>query len=396
MMLLSSMLQRCARRRALAARTIITGPRFTPIVQQLPAMVPFIAPEEQERVRGRPFAVRLGANESTFGPSPKAVEAIQAAATESWKYGDPKSFELRTELAARHGCSMDNIVVGEGIDGLLSILAGLVVAPGDAVVSSHGTYPTLNFFVAGRGGVLHTVPYTPDGHVDLKALCAKAHEVDAKILYVVNPDNPSGTWRSAAAIEACLEDLPQGCLFVLDEAYVELCEAPPPHVAVDDLRALRLRTFSKGYGLAGARIGYAIASPGVIAQFCKLRNHFGVNKLAQAGALAALRDDAHLDRVRAGVRAGRARLEKIAAGQGLKCLPSATNFVSIDCGRDAGFARKVLAELAELDVFVRMPGAAPLDVCIRVAASTDPDIDVFEAAFAKALDIAKGRGADER
>ena len=170
---------------------IIVGPRFTKTVQALPSIVPFVAPEEMERVRGRPFEVRLGANELTFGPSPKAVAAMQAAAGDVWKYGDPKSFELRTALADRLGITPGHLVVGEGVDGLLSYTAQLLINEGDAVVTSRGTYPTLNYFVAGRGGVLHTVPYRSDRRQDLDGLLARAHEVkDATDAAVPSPPPP--------------------------------------------------------------------------------------------------------------------------------------------------------------------------------------------------------------
>lgn len=279
-------------------RGIISGPRFTSVVQGLPSIVPFVSPEEQERARGAKFAVRLGANESIFGPSPRAIEAMRDAAAGAWMYGDPKSHHLREALAALHGVEPTNLVVGEGIDGLLSYVAGLLVGPGDPVVTTLGTYPTFNYFVAGRGGVLHTVPYGADDRQDLGALAAKAAEVQAKVLYVVNPDNPSGTAHSAAAIEALVEGLPPGTLLVLDEAYSELAPAGfVPRVAADDLRVVRLRTFSKGYGLAGARIGYALGATEIVSAFDKIRNHFGIGRIGQAGALAALDDRPYLESV---------------------------------------------------------------------------------------------------
>ena len=255
-------------------RGIITGPRFTAVVQSLPSIVPFIAPEEIERSRGRPFSVRLGANELTFGPSPKAVASMAAAASTAWMYGDPKSHVLRNALADQHSVAPPNIVVGEGVDGLLSYITHLLIGPGDALVTTHGTYPTLNYFVAGRGGILHTVPYGADDRQDLDALLGKAAEVNAKILYIVNPDNPSGTWHTAASVEHVIERLPSGCLLVVDEAYHELGVEfdANARVAIDDLRVLRLRTFSKGYGLAGCRIGYALGALEIIAAFDKIRN----------------------------------------------------------------------------------------------------------------------------
>jgi len=377
----------------LARRGIITGPRFTPIVQALPSIVPFVAPEEIERSRGRRFAVRLGANELTFGPSEKAVRAMAEASSSAWMYGDPKSYELRAALADQHGVDPLNIVVGEGVDGLLAYTAHLLIAPGDALVTTRGTYPTLNYFVAGRGGHLHTVPYGDDDRQDLDALLAKAWEVDAKVLYLVNPDNPSGTWHPAERIEQLVEGLPPGCLLLVDEAYHELGVDfdANAHVAVDDLRVLRLRTFSKGYGLAGCRIGYALGAPEIISAFDKVRNHFGIGRVSQAGALAALQDQPHLHSLRGRVAHARATLGGIADEHGLAALPSATNFVTIDCGRDGAFARLILAELLERDIFVRMPGAAPLDRCIRVSCSDDTDLAVFRAALPAALEAAHSK-----
>jgi len=375
----------------LCRRSVITGPRFTPVVNSLPSIVPFVAPEEMERSRGRFFEVRLGANELTLGPSPKAVAAMQAAASGAWMYGDPKSHHLRNAIAAHHGVQPLNVVVGEGVDGLLNIVAGLLIGVGDAVVASAGTYPTFNYFVAGRGGVVHTVPYGADDRHSLAALVAKAAEVDAKALYLVNPDNPSGTWHTAESIEMVVEMLPPACVLVLDEAYYELSTEGLPAVAVDDLRVVRLRTFSKAYGLAGMRVGYALGAPEIISAFDKIRNHFGIGRIAQAGALAALEDQEHLEEVRTRVKAARARLSSIASSHGMVPLPSATNFVTMDCGGDASLAKAVLAELLERDVFARMPGLAPLDRCIRVSCGTDQELDVFERELPLALGAARRR-----
>ena len=375
-----------------AQRSIITGPRFTPIVTRLPSIVPFVAPEEIERSRGRPWAVRLGANELNCGPSPKAVAAMQSAAADSWMYGDPKSHELRAALAAHHGVQPLNIVVGEGVDGLLNNVAHLLIGEGDSVVMSNGTYPTFGYFVAGRGGTVHTVPYGADDRHHLPSLIAKAAEVDAKAIYLVNPDNPSGTQHSAERIEMLVEMLPPSCVLIVDEAYFEL-GGEAPQAAVDDLRVVRLRTFSKAYGLAGLRIGYAMGAPEIISSFDKIRNHFGVSRVAQAAALAALGDHAYLAEVQERVRAARQRLLAICGKYDLMPLPSSTNFVTIDCGRDSTFAKVVLTELHERDVFVRMPGAAPLDRCIRVSCGMDAELDAFEKALPAALEAARRRSS---
>ncbi len=315
---------------------------------------------------------------------------MQDAVADVWMYGDPESYDLRAALAAFHGTTMQNIIVGEGIDGLLGYLARLMIEPGDCVVTSDGAYPTFNYHVAGFGGILHKVPYRDD-HEDLAALIARAHEVDAKLIYFANPDNPMGTWHSGADLRAALDSLPDGCLLVLDEAYVECApEGVAAQIDPDDPRVITMRTFSKGYGMAGARVGYAIGAPDLIRSFDKIRNHFGMNRISQTGALAALADQRWLAHVTAEIETARARIGTIAADNGLKTLPSATNFVTIDCGADGGFAKAVLDGLIAQDIFVRMPFAAPQNRCIRISCGRKADLDLFATALPKALEHARG------
>jgi histidinol-phosphate aminotransferase len=369
---------------------IMTDPRLTPLAALLPATVPFVGPETQERARARRFRARLGASESAFGPSPHAIAAMQAAAAEVWMYGDPEIHDLRIAIAAHHGLAPAHVAVGEGIDGLLGLLVRLIIAPGDAVVTSDGAYPTFNFHVAGFGGVLHRVPYSGD-HEDPQALLDHAGEVRAKAIYLANPDNPMGSHHAAEVIEAMVAALPPTTFLILDEAYVDL--APPgtaPRITAEDPRVIRLRTFSKAYGLAGLRVGYALGPAPLIAAFDKVRNHFGVGRIAQAGALAALQDHRWLAHVRGEVARARDSLGEIARANGLHPLPSATNFVTIDCGQDGSFARRVLTALTARDVFVRMPSVAPLDRCIRVSAGTPADLAAFAEALPDALSEARG------
>ncbi|MDX1784733.1 MAG: pyridoxal phosphate-dependent aminotransferase [Roseovarius sp.] len=366
----------------------MTYPRYTDLIQSLPASVPFVGPEELERARGAPFAARLGANENVFGPSPRAIDAMRDALEGIWKYGDSTSFDLKQALAAHLNAAPENIVIGEGIDGLLGYLVRLLIGPGDAVVTSDGAYPTFNYHVEGYGGVLHKLPYRDD-HEDPEALFAKAAEVNAKLIYLANPDNPMGTWHKGETILRALEKLPEGSLLLLDEAYVEFApHGTAPQIAPDDPRVIRMRTFSKAYGMAGARIGYAFGAPDLIRNFDKIRNHFGLNRAAQAGALAAFQDTDWLAHVIGQVDAARSQLAEIAMENGLASLPSATNFVAIDCGADGDFARKVLASLTAQGLFVRMPFVAPQDRCIRVSCSTDAELEIFRTALPKALEQA--------
>ncbi len=366
----------------------MTAP-LTPLVAGLPATVPFVGPEAQERDRGRPFKARIGANESVFGPSPLAIEAMQRAAPEIWMYGDPDNHDLRQALAAHHRVPPDSIVIGEGIDGLLGYTVRLFVEPGQKVVTSAGAYPTFNYHVAGFGGELVTVPYRHDAE-DPEALAGAARDSGARLVYIANPDNPMGTWHGAERISRLIEAMPAGCLLCLDEAYIEFApESAAPDWDTSDPRVIRFRTFSKAYGMAGLRIGYAIAAPETAAAFNRVRNHFGVSRMAQAAALAALGDEAHLASVQAGVAAARIRIGEIAASSRLACLPSATNFVAVDCGADGDFARLVLARLLARDIFVRMPGIAPQDRCIRISAGRGRELDLLAAALPAALEAAR-------
>ncbi len=365
------------------------GPRYTPLLDSLPATVPFVGPEAQERATGRPFAARLGANENGFGPSPRAVAAMAQAASEVWMYGDPENHDLRAALAAQHGCAPDQVVVGEGIDGLFGYLVRMIVGPGDAVVTSDGAYPTFNFHVAGFGGVLHKVPYAGDAE-DPEALVARAAEVGARLIYFANPDNPMGSWHGAATVRRMVEAVPEGSLLVLDEAYVELApEGTAPVIDPEDPRVIRFRTFSKAYGMAGARVGYAIGPRDLIARFERIRNHFGMSRISIAGALAALHDAGWLAHIRAEVAASRAEIARIGADHGLRALPSATNFVTLDCGGDGALARRIVTELAARGVFIRMPFVAPHNRCIRVSCGPPAAIRAFASALPEALNTAR-------
>ena len=363
----------------------MSTPRYTPVVRDLPALVPFVGPEALTRVRGRRFRARLGANESLFGPSPHAIRAMQQAATESWKYADPESYELRAAIARLHGVTPASVVIGEGIDGLLGLTVRMVVEPGSTVVTSEGAYPTFNFHVAAQGGRLVKVPYRSDRE-DLEALLDAARRESARILYVSNPDNPMGSWWRAADITRLVERLPDGTLLILDEAYCDTAPADAvPPIDVTDRRVLRYRTFSKAYGLAGARIGYCLGDAGVIAVFDKLRNHYGINLAGQMGALAAVEDQDYLRQAVAHIARARERIAGIATANGLTPLPSATNFVAIDCRQDGAHAKRVLDGLLARDVFARMPGVAPLNRCIRVSCGREEELALLEAALPAAV-----------
>ena len=368
----------------------MSRPHETPLAARLPATVPFVGPEALERSRDRAFRARIGANESVFGPSPRVIEAIREAAPDAWMYGDPENHDLRHALADHHGVAPDEVVVGEGIDGLLGYVVRLYAGPGDQVVTSDGAYPTFNYHVAGFGASLNKVPYRDDKE-DPEGLLKAVSETGAKLVYLANPDNPMGSWHTAGVIDDMIADLPEGCLLVLDEAYAEFApDGTMPLIDTSNPQVIRMRTFSKAHGLAGMRVGYAIGERGVIRSFEKVRNHFGTSRLGQVAALTALGDVALLEQVKAEVTRSRDVIAEIARDNGLTSLPSATNFVTVDCGRDADFAGAVLRALVERDVFVRMPFASPGNRCIRISCGRPADLDILAAVLPKALAGAGG------
>ncbi|MGI9484221.1 MAG: pyridoxal phosphate-dependent aminotransferase [Hyphomicrobiales bacterium] len=363
--------------------------KFTPLVKRLPTTVPFVGPEAQERAMGRLFRARIGANENVFGPSPKAVAAMQKAAGEVWMYGDPENHDLKQAIAAHHNIKTENVVVGEGIDALLGYTVRMYMEEGGITVTSLGAYPTFNYHVTGHGGELVMVPYVGDFE-DRVALLEAARKHHVRMIYLANPDNPMGTYWKGSQVQEMIDALPEESVLVLDEAYIEFApdDAAPP-LDVSNPNVLRYRTFSKAYAMAGARVGYAIGEENVIKSFDKVRDHFGLNRVAQAGALAALKDQEWLSNVVENVSAACARIAKIAEANGLEALPTAANFVAIDCGADGDFARKVYQALTDDAIFVRMPAVAPQDRCVRISAGSVQDLDCFEAAFPKALATAK-------
>ncbi|MGB3416855.1 MAG: pyridoxal phosphate-dependent aminotransferase [Mesorhizobium sp.] len=364
-------------------------PALTAVVDALPATVPFVGPEAQQRASGRAFRARMGANESSFGPSPRVTRRMQEVAGDMWMYCDPDNYDLKQAAAAHHGVSPHNIVVGEGIDGLLGLLARMYVDVGTPVVTSLGAYPTFNFHIASVGGRLIEVPYENDRE-SLDGLLAAVRRENAPLVYLSNPDNPMGSWWEAGEILRFIAALPETTMLVLDEAYGELGPASAlPPIDVERVNVIRMRTFSKAYGLAGIRCGYAVGEKQMIADFEKIRNHYGVSRMAQIAGVEAITDQPWLREVVARVDAGRRRIARIAEENGLKPLPSATNFVTIDCGSDGAFALKVLKEMLARDVFIRKPMAPGLDRCIRVSVGLDHELDIFAQELPVALAAAR-------
>jgi histidinol-phosphate aminotransferase len=363
----------------------LSRPALAPIVAALPETTPFVGPEAIMRRDGIPTRARIGANENPFGPAPSVLAAMQAAARESWHYGDPENHDLREAIARSLGIPPCNVMPGEGVDAILGMAVRLYAAPGSTVVTSLGGYPTFNYHLAGCGVHMHTVPYVQTRE-DIDELARAAQQTQAAMVYLANPDNPMGSWWDAASVERFIKAVPDSTMIILDEAYGEFApEGTLPPIDLQRPNLLRMRTFSKAYGLAGARVGYVFGEAESVSAFNRIRNHFGISNIAQAGAIAALADQAHLQASLLAVRESLADTAAIAQRHGLAPLPTATNFVAIDCKRDAAYAQAILQGLAKHGVFVRKPAAPGLDHCIRVSAGTEADRRLLDDALGQVL-----------
>ena len=361
-------------------------PSYTNIIKKLSADVPFVGPETQERKLGKKFKSRLGANESVFGPSESVINEMKTCIeNDIWKYGDPENFDLKVALSKKIKVSNKNIIIGEGIDALLGYLVRLVVNTNTKVITSLGAYPTFNYHINASGGQLIFVPYRND-HENLDALLEAVKKNNAKLVYLANPDNPMGTALEGKKIYDFINNLPEDCLLCLDEAYSDFAPIRYiPEIDINNEKVIRFRTFSKAYGLAGVRIGYAFGEENLIRNFDKIRNHFGVNRVAQCGALAALNDKKYLSNILKSVELAKSKIYKISEINDLTYIKSYTNFVSIDCGKNSEYAKKVMENLINLGVFLRMPSVAPLNRCIRLTVGNDLDLDYFAASLKLAL-----------
>jgi histidinol-phosphate aminotransferase len=354
--------------------------RPAPAIDAIPATTPFVGPEQLMRECGLRELVRLGANESPFGPSPKALAAMRDQLERLGWYGDPESLDLRDALARKHACDPEQVLVGSGIDDVMGLAVRAFVPPGGLVVTTRGTYPTLNYHAIGYGAKLAAVDYLPDGTPDLGALLEIARRERPSLLYLANPDNPSGRFIARGDVGEFYRALPHDTLLLLDEAYADFVDSSEllgPHF---EERLIRMRTFSKAYGMAGARIGYALTAASNVRTFQKVRLHYGINRNAQVGALASLGDDEFRKRVVADTAAARADYYALAGELGCACIESFTNFVCIDM-QTAERATRVVDDLLHRGVWIRKPGAPPLDRFIRVSAGTEPMRRAFGAAL---------------
>ena len=321
-------------------------------IASLSPYVPGKPIEELQRELGLSRIVKLASNENPLGPSPKALAVLADAAKTLNRYPDGGAFRLRTALADRWKVSLDQVILGNGSDEIIGMLARAFLSPGDEAVMADNTFVIYRMEVTAAHGVPVAVPLA-DGRHDLAAM-AKAITPRTRLLFVCNPNNPTGTMVSAAEITALMAKVPAHVIVVFDEAYCEYARDPHFPDSLGYVRrernAIVLRTFSKIYGLAGLRIGYGVTTAEIAGYLNRVRPPFNANSLAQRAALAALGDEEHVAKSRtmnqtemAGVRAGLVAL-------GLRPLPSEANFLYFDSGRDG---RALFEALLREGVIVR-------------------------------------------
>ena len=356
----------------------------------LPAYVPGKPIDEVEREL-KIRAIKLASNENPLGPSPKALEAMQRAAEESHRYPDGGAFHLREELAALHGVTPEEIFVGLGSSELIDLAARALLRQGQTGMTADGTYAPFSIAILASGAQLVRVPLR-DFAFDLPAM-GRAINKDTRIVYMANPNNPTGTAFGDAELREFLSGIPATVLVVLDEAYIHYAERRdmPPSVELyrQQPNLLVLRTFSKVYGLAGLRIGYGVGQAPLIAAMNKLRTPFNVSGVAQAAALAALDDHAH---VRRSIDTNRTERKRLFAGLtelGLRVVPSETNFLFIHIGPEAA---TISSELLHAGVIVRPLGWMGFPQAIRVSVGVMEENDKLLAAMGRVLSAQEKAG----
>jgi histidinol-phosphate aminotransferase len=287
---------------------------------------------------------KLSSNENALGASPRALEALQHALPRIYRYPDGSASALREALAARAGVSPEMVLCSNGSDEMIQLLCMAFLSEGDEAVLAQGTFISYLLRVSAMGAQAVRVPLRDYTH-DLPAL-AEAITPATRLLFVCNPNNPTGTTNGAEEVRELLARVPDDVLIVMDEAYIEYTTRPDFPDLLPELRSGRanmilLRTFAKIYGLAGLRLGYAYAHPDIIAYLNRARAVYNVNALAQVAGLAALEDEEHLIRSRQHATESRAFFERELTDAGLRPIRSETNFLAVDVGDDRAVAEKL-------------------------------------------------------
>lgn len=360
---------------------------FNPCLATLPVYQPGRPIEEVARELGlEPGSIiKLASNENPLGPSRRAVAAMRNALGKAHLYPDGSAFHLKQKLATHLGVTTSNLVLGNGSNEVLEMVGHAMLRPGTGAVVSQYCFAVYPIVTALSGAALTVVPARNHGH-DLDAMLAAIRD-DTRVVFVANPNNPTGTTASPAQLESFIQAVPSHVLIVLDEAYIEFLDG-----ALDLLPGIRdgsrpnlllVRTFSKIHGLAGIRLGYGIAHADLIAQLEKVREPFNVNAVAQAGAVAALDDQSHAARTRKNNQRGLKLYSKTLKKLGLEYVPSTANFVLVRVGDGL----KVFSGLQKLGVITRPMAGYQLPEWIRISIGTSEENERCLAALTQVLGL---------
>src|SRR5690606_25042080 len=370
-------------------------PRPRPALARIEPYQPGKPIDEVKRELGLDDVVKLASNENPLGPSPKAVQALKGALDQLHIYPDGAFVDLRQALSRRVGLPPEQIIVGNGSDGIIKLLAEAYLEPGDEIVCAQPTFSQYAFAARLMGAREVLVPLKEMRH-DLEAMAA-AIGPRTKAVVICNPNNPTGTTVTEAELGAFMEKVPRHVVVVLDEAYQEYVETPDTvqgrqWVDRQGHNVLVLRTFSKIYGLAALRVGYCMGPAPGIAALKRVQEPFQTNALAQMAALAALSDEEHVSESRRVNQEGKRYFYRRLEELGLKYVPTEANFILIDVGRDS---RAVFQELLRHGVIVRAGAAFGLPTHLRVTIGTQEQNERFFAALAAVLSqpVPKGQGA---
>jgi histidinol-phosphate aminotransferase len=365
--------------------------QFVPAhIRSLGGYTPGKSPRQAQR-ESHVNCIKMASNENPWGPSPKAVAAMQAVLNDCNIYPDNDSSDLRDALANRHGVQPDQIVLTAGSTSLLGIIARTLLAPGLNAISSERSFIVYPIATQAAGGQLIQVPMRRDTF-DLKAVAA-AVDGNTRIIYVSNPNNPTGTVVAAPDLDGFLDKLPEHVILILDEAYYDFAQHFATQRGLDYSHSLQyvnqgrkvvvLRTFSKTHGLAGVRVGYGIGPAELMSYFARMRTTFSVSAPAQAAALAALQDEAHVQKALVNNAEQAERLSESLRELGYEPVPTWANFLYCELGEDAAaVARRLQAE----GVIIRPLGPWGAPTAIRVTIGTPEQNRIFLDAFKRVME----------
>ena len=358
---------------------------ISPFLKKLPTYQPGRPIEEVARELNLPAEsiIKVASNENPFGPSPLALAALHKAIGGVNLYPDGNAFYLKQKLAAKLGVETANLILGNGSNEIIEFVAHALLEPGTDVVVSQYCFAIYPIVAKMFGANVIIVPARDYGH-DLPAML-RAITVNTRIVFVANPNNPTGTLAPREEVIKFVNDVPDDVLLVMDEAYIEFLDDAVDLVPLIRLGARKnlvlMRTFSKIYGLAGLRVGYGIADAGLISAFEKVRQPFNINLLAQAAALAALDDDEHVRKTRANNFGGLQFFEKAFRRLNLQFVPSSANFILVRVGE----GQRIFDAMQKLGVIVRPMGGYQLPEWIRLSIGTPQENERSLGALEKSL-----------